>query len=259
MRNIIYSVSHKLFNSPTSSLYQKIYVGNNKPTEKNVFFDNTGDNIADKNSSFCELTAIYWILKNDKTTNNIGISHYRRYFANSKTGYFFKQILTEKKLEKYLQKYDIIVPMPMFLSSKTTVLKQYKQAHHEKDLKKCRKIIAQKYPDYLSSYDHILNSHHYSQFNMLITSRKNFISYHQWLFNILFTLEKDTDISHYDNYNKRLYGFLSERLFNVWLDHQKFQGLRIKYLPVISIEEDISPLRKLYRLCRLAKMYIFNK
>ena len=38
--------------------------------------------------------------------------------------------------------------------------------------------------------------------------------------NILFEVENRTDISNYDSYNKRLYGFLSERLINIWVMQQ---------------------------------------
>ncbi|EXC31183.1 hypothetical protein J520_2287 [Acinetobacter sp. 869535] len=39
------------------------------------------------------------------------------------------------------------------------------------------------------------------------------------MFKILFELEKELDISSYNSYQKRIFGFLSERLFNVFLLH----------------------------------------
>ena len=51
--------------------------------EENMIGDDTGDNISDKNSSYNELTAVYWAWKNyDKLRNPdyIGLMHYRRHF-----------------------------------------------------------------------------------------------------------------------------------------------------------------------------------
>lgn len=42
--------------------------------------DDTGDNISLKNSSYCELTGMYWAWKNLRGVDVIGLCHYRRYF-----------------------------------------------------------------------------------------------------------------------------------------------------------------------------------
>ena len=56
--------------------------------------------------------------------------------------------------------------------------------------------------------------------------------YCQWLFEILFELEKRIDISSYTALEARIYGFLSERLLNVWVHKHK---LKTKYLPVFQV------------------------
>lgn len=53
--------------------------------------------------------------------------------------------------------------------------------------------------------------------NIFIMKKELFEEYCEWLFTILFELEKIVDISRYDTYQSRLYGFISERLFNIWI------------------------------------------
>ena len=59
--------------------------------------------------------------------------------------------------------------------------------------------------------------------------KEKFDNYCQWLFGILFELEKKIDLSCSDGYNTRMYGFVSERLLNVWIHHE---NLSVKEMPV---------------------------
>lgn len=68
---------------------------------------------------------------------------------------------------------------------------------------------------------------------MFFCKKKLFDSYCEWLFDILFEMEKYVDLTHLDEYQKRLYGFLSERLLNVWVKHN---NLKAKHLNIINIE-----------------------
>lgn len=109
MNNLLFIVMHKEYQVPTFSPYKSISVGPNKDKFKANYRDDTEDDIANKNSFYCELTAQYWVWKNIANRyDNIGLVHYRRFFANSNT--LFKKLLTDKNIQKYLSKFDIILP-----------------------------------------------------------------------------------------------------------------------------------------------------
>ena len=69
---------------------------------------------------------------------------------------------------------------------------------------------------------------------MFAMKKELFDAYCTWLFDILFTLEKRIDISGYTPYDARVFGFLSERLFNVWLEKQ---GLHLVEVDVVFLEK----------------------
>ena len=69
---------------------------------------------------------------------------------------------------------------------------------------------------------------------MMIMSRKYFDDYCKWLFNVLFHVEMQTDLTGYSKSEKRIYGYLSEILLNVWV---KKNNLQVRYMPVIFTEE----------------------
>ena len=72
---------------------------------------------------------------------------------------------------------------------------------------------------------------------MFIAKKELIDEYCEWLFDILFESEKTINktLETKDKYNKRVYGFLSERLFNVWIKTKK---LKIKELPVYNVEKN---------------------
>lgn len=78
----IYVVCHKPSYVPENPYLYPIQVGTALSGNKleGMFHDNEGDNISDRNKTYCELTAQYWAWKNDDA-DYYGFFHYRRYFA----------------------------------------------------------------------------------------------------------------------------------------------------------------------------------
>jgi hypothetical protein len=98
----------------------------------------------------------------------------------------------------------------------------YVHAHHKEPLNLTRKIIEQDYPTYLNAFDQVMQRKSAHMFNMFIMKKRPFNEYCQWLFDILAKVEQNLDISDYNQYETRVYGFISERLLDVWLavNHQ---------------------------------------
>ena len=68
------------------------------------------------------------------------------------------------------------------------------------------------------------------RFNMFIMKRQYFDEYCEWLFDILFELEKRLDISQYNENDSRVFGFVSERLLDVWIETKGYKYLEIPYI-----------------------------
>ncbi|WP_143804648.1 DUF4422 domain-containing protein, partial [Oenococcus oeni] len=73
-------------------------------------------------------------------------------------------------------------------------------------------------PTYQTSYDKIMKRTDQHLFNMLIMTHQQLDEYASWMFNILFKLEKEIDTSTYNQYEKRVFGFVGERLLDIFLD-----------------------------------------
>ena len=71
-----------------------------------------------------------------------------------------------------------------------TNYQQYVHAHHSEDLDETRKIIEEKYPEYIPFYDKSMKQTTGHRFNMFIMKKELADAYCTWLFDILFELEK---------------------------------------------------------------------
>ena len=230
----VYVATHKIAQFPENSIYVPIEIGAYNKEKFTKVTDNTGENISNKNANYCELTATYWIMKNDKS-DIVGLTHYRRYFFKKHTNEM-SQVLDRADIEVLLNEYDMIVPNKTYLFRYKNIKEAYCALHEKDDWEICKKIVKAKYPDYVEAFEELEKSRSFYACNMFISSKKIFDDYYNWLFDILFELESKIDISNYDDYNKRIFGFLSERLFNVWV---KYQDLKLKEVPVYNVDKKV--------------------
>lgn len=245
--------THKKYDFPKGESYLPLQVGaNNNANDLGFEKDNTGDNISEKNPYFCELTGLYWAWKNLKS-DYIGLVHYRRHFTlkagKIKIEKRLNSALSDAEIKQLIEKYDLILPKKRNYYIEN-LYSHYEHTLFVEPLIKTREIIEKKFPKYLPEFDRLKTRKSAHMFNMLIGKRKIINDYCDWLFDILFNLEKEIKddpnfIADYDQFHSRFYGRISELLFDVWL-YTNYPGLKttdkpddelkIKELRVIDIE-----------------------
>lgn len=229
--------THKKYWMPADKMYVPVHVGAEGKADLGYVRDDAGDNISAKNANYCELTGLYWAWKN-MDADYLGLAHYRRHFCVKKAeGEKKDRVMTRDQLEALLKDTDVILPTPRNYYIETNY-SQYVHAHHPEDLDCTRQIIAEKYPSYLAAYDASMKRTTGHRFNMFIMKQDKFDAYCQWLFDILFELENRLDISQYSKYDARVFGFVSERLLDVWLETNR---ITYKETPYIFMEQQNWP------------------
>ncbi|WP_214803665.1 MULTISPECIES: DUF4422 domain-containing protein [unclassified Exiguobacterium] len=228
MKTEIYVATHKQYQMPNDSIYMPIHVGK-KNSQKDFGYlgDDTNYNISEKNSKYCELTALYWLWKNSDA-DIVGLVHYRRLFVNKKGN-----ILSESEINSFLNKADIIVAKKRNYYIET-VESHYSNAHFKKDLILLREVLESEDRVY---FDNLMKQRELHLYNMVICKKDILNEYCEWLFPILEKLEFKIDTKNYDSYQKRVIGFLAERLFNVWL-MKKSETINIIEKKVINLEKE---------------------
>lgn len=253
MRCKILVCCHKKGQFVSNEPYTPIQVGKSiSDTDLGILGDDTGDNISFKNENYCELTGLYWAWKNLKDVDIIGLCHYRRYFdfhrvcdkckpytcfpVNSYDAVDFS--VPHEFLEK-IEKGDVIVPRKHNL--RTSLYLDFCEWHYSKDIKALDQIIERTQTDvFKKAYFKVVHQgNHLFPYNMFIMRKHSFDNYCSWLFPILSDFESSVDMTGYDNEQKRLFGYVAERLFNVWLFAQ---GSRVVELPVIWFNDGKDPM-----------------
>ena len=236
MKTKIYVVSHKkmvVSDDLKNAGYELISVGGGNNVNTDGKHDNQGINISEKNANYCELTALYWLWNNEIESDILGFCHYRRYFTKAVLSQNEKYFLTDRDAAEIVDRTDgVIVPW------KSRYIRpayyNYLKCGRKKDLDILRNIISTKNPEYLPDYDYIMN-HNWSYLtNMMIARREIWEEYCEWLFGLLFEVEKRVDLRGYTAEEKRIYGYMSERLLTVWIRHNH---IKVREFRTVNTEE----------------------
>ncbi|HKL94731.1 MAG TPA: DUF4422 domain-containing protein [Clostridia bacterium] len=250
MKDIKILVScHKESYVPKCGMLFPIQVGaKGKKHLEGMLYDDAGENISEKNSRYCELTAQYFAWKN-LDAEYYGFFHYRRYlsfneerfqtdsynnivFSNINDDVIEKLCLSEDRIEEFIGDNDIIVPVPMNLKNDVykNVYKHYKGSpdHDIEDLEEAIAILKRLYPDFSEYADEYLNSSICYFLNMYIMKKEIFHAYCEWLFPILDEFDSHKNYECCNNYECRTPGLLAERLFGIYLTYLKATNNELK-------------------------------
>ena len=233
--------------TPVLSTYPFVPIQGGRAVAKNkldMIGDDTGDHISGRNPNYCELTVQYWIWKNVKA-DYVGLAHYRRIpaFRNCRTKKFFdfseetcrKFGWTKDRIEELCRQYDVIMPPnwtifpPGEPGNVMTPYEFHRSEHIESDLQTTMQVIDELYPEFHDLTEQVLMKETKACFGNICLMKKDlFDAYSDWLFRILFEVEKRIPISP-DPEQARVFGFLSERLINVYLRFWEREGKKIYY------------------------------
>lgn len=224
---------HKPYWLPSDECYFPLQVGAYNKESFGIHRDDEGDNISAKNANFCELTALYWAYKHIDA-DYIGLCHYRRYFTKRERFRLQKRkdsVLSNEDWEKILAKNPVVVPKKRrhFIETNKN---HYYHAHHKEGLDAVEAVLREKYPDFLPSYEKVMERTWAHLFNMFVMRKDYFDRYMVFLFDVLFEVEKRVDITGYSVYEARIFGFLAERLLDVWLSAEniKYREQNVSFL-----------------------------
>lgn len=229
------------------------------------------DNISDKNPSYCELTAIYWAWKNLRKlypdVKYVGLFHYRRFFAFDERKFLAEGISKpEHAIKDYhvdvnmicktLDDGKIIVARPLHSPYSMKIV--YFETLISDDYRTLHDVLRDKFPDYYYSFMQFFEgSNKFSAKNMFIMRWEDFEEYCEWLFAVLSEVEPLIPYQNYNTYQKRVFGFMSERLLNVWLlRHNK----KLKFCNVYGyMSDNVSAHNKFMEYFKRLLLYIRNE
>ncbi|MGE4317510.1 MAG: DUF4422 domain-containing protein [Deferribacterales bacterium] len=240
-------------------------------TDLGIVTDVTGDNISAKNRSYCELTAYYWAWKNCDA-DYIGLMHYRRIFTVKP---FLKQRISNmvsflSRVVRYGLKgngaelclsrrikakqsdaeelsaglkafimgadFDIVLPKKQYYHH-LNMEENYCMTHNKEDFDIMKDAVVRMFPEMADAMEKCVRSNSFYTYNMMIMKKELYQKYCEMLFSVLSEVESRIDINGRSDYQKRVFGFLSERMLCFFVQYLKdTQTIKIIELDAVFLK-----------------------
>lgn len=186
-----------------------LYTGNSSDISM-MLGDNSGDNISEYNKYINEITCIYWVWKHYLEIGNpefIGLNHYRRFLVWNYSDLSENTILAHR------------------IDLKNTIYNQNALGFFKQDIdvfsEYLKKYVFESKND-ICIWKNYLNEKWFYNCNMFIMPKHVFFNYMTFMekcINVCIKMIKNNvlDLSNRDLYQKRVYGFLLERMTGFFL------------------------------------------
>ena len=269
---------HKPSELPKNDLFLPIRVG--AALAKDDFGlqrDDDGENISAKNPQYCELTAQYWLWKNQKA-DYYGLCHYRRFlcFSNPDAPRNLRDQIEanaidednkkifgledEKQMREAIESNDLVIGELQKVSklytphgNKNTAYEHW-TAHDRalimtKDLEAMLDILDDVSPKVGKAAREYLNGPTFLGFNCFVAKKELFDELCEIEFKVLERLEKKVDLSKYCTQLTRIYGFMGEIISSSYFYYVEKSGdYKVKHVPLVYFNytdpiKDIEPLK----------------
>lgn len=253
----IYQVCHQPSTWLKNEVFHPIHAGKKlSHVNLGISGDDSGDNISLKNREYAEITALYWMWKNDKTSSYIGLCHYRRLLifnpeiiSKTRDDRINIPRLTNESIKEYgwmpgsvlkfVLQSDIVVTRPWCKPMMGTQREHYRIMHGSDSLERLVEGVRIHAPDYYPYLIKYLDGKCLLTGHMFVMKRELLDQYCNWLFPLLEKIYPNNDFSGNSVYNIREPAFACERLFHLYIEKLKNDkpNLTISEVPWVMIED----------------------
>ncbi len=185
-----------------------IQVGADLTTERvAVLTDNTGENISSRNVNYCELTALYWIWKNQLCRQDgaeyYGLYQYRRFLD-----------LEEEDIRRMkANQVDVVLSFPTM--HEPDIREHHTRYVKESDWEAMLQALWELEPEAQKAYEEVLAQPYFYNYNMLVARRQVLADYCEWLFSLLERVEALSEPKGWER-RDRYIGYLGENLMTLY-------------------------------------------
>lgn len=189
--------------------------------------DNRGENRSLRNQDYCEMSAVYWVWKNDRRSDYIGLCHYRRRF-----------VIDANRINYIMaEKYDAVYAIPYVIDG--GLREEFVERNYyitPEMWKLATDAIGRLSPEYLEAWQQLETSYFLLPCNMFIMRRKVFEDYCSWVFAVLEEVDRFY-LAQGRQRNDRYLGYLAELLNTVYaMKHKDSMKKGYVYMKILECE-----------------------